>query len=74
MLNPEERQEALNSHSSSLKEMREDVEMIQQKLGRNHSLSQKMQTIFETVDSFTEEEVIQLSEIFDEQLNEKPNE
>lgn len=62
MLTEEQKKEALEEHNEGIKEFQTELEDMGKELGRNTSVYQKMQTIFETMDSFTESEIFELNE------------
>ena len=69
-LTKEEKEKALGDHHEALTEMREDVEEINGILGRNHTAAVKLRKVLEIMESFTEQEIFDLSTLEDSKDNE----
>lgn len=50
--------EIIQQHKDGLEEMTKDIKKASESLGEDHTLVQKMKTIYETVESFSIDEMV----------------
>jgi len=59
-------EEIKEQHTEGVQEMAADIEKAKKQLGADHSLVQKMKTIYETLESFTVSEMVLFEKIVGE--------
>ena len=60
-INQEKREEIIKLHKEGVKEMEDDIKILEKKLGANHSVVDKLKQINNVMTSMTDDEVITLT-------------